>query len=355
MYLKTTFSLAFVLLTCINVLSQTKSVDIDNFRFTFEYRNTPEKPVNPLFFTYSTKVIPTKTTEQRVSIDEINDNITVAGQQKVDIEEDADITIVVELGNLTIGASKVSERRVENKDRNGKVTSVSRYYSLNVIYTFNGSYKIYRKNSIMHESVVYSNGSPQTYTSPEYGSSKDASDYWRNNRDMLISEFTTTLSKQVAFHASNYASVNYGFPVIKKTDVLQITDEKKHLENETFRGMCSKLKIELESMTAENGLIKENLTDIIKYFEQIPQKYTDVKRKADIKLRYAAYYNLCKIYYYLDEPDNIAQYADLLIANDYDKKDGERLKKDAERLKAVLTRTKINTRHFDPYGEFEFE
>jgi hypothetical protein len=354
MYLKTIFSLGFVLLAGVNALSQTKNVDIDNLRFKVEYRNTPEKPFDPLFFTYSSKVISTKTTEQRIVLDDINSKINIAGQRKVDMEDAADMTIVVDLGNLMIKSSRVIERREENKDKDGKVTSVSRYYKVNAIYSFNGSYRIYSGNKIIYERIAYNN-SDHSYNSPEYRSGKDASDFWNNNRDMLISEFTTTLSEQVAYFASNYASTNYGFPIIKDTDLIKETDEKKHLENEPFKAMSNRLKKEFESMTAKKSLVKENLIDIIKYFESIPEKYTDTKRKADIRLRYAAYFNLCKIYEYLDEPENIVQYADLIIANDYDKSDGEKLKKNAEKLKTVLSRTEINTRHFDPYEGFEYE
>jgi hypothetical protein len=338
--------LSAVLLAGTNIFAQTKNVDIDNLYFKVEYRNTPQTPLNPLFFEYSTRVIATKSTEQRVSIDEINDILGIAGQRKTDDEANAALTMVVELGDLVVESSKIEERREEKKDKNGKIINVYHYYKVSVVYRFNSLYKIFSGNKLIRSASTYDN-SHQTYSTSEYSSRKDANDYWNNNKDVLISQFATTLSKQTAYFANNYASQMYGFPVIKNTDNIQITDEKKHSENEKFREACNKLKTEFELMTHKRKVNKTNVLDIIEYFKSIPAKYTDKKLKADIKLRYAAYYNLCKIYYYLDEPENIEQYANLLIANDYDKKDGEKLKKEANELKTILSRTEVDTRHFD--------
>ncbi|MDR2293336.1 MAG: hypothetical protein LBE11_07685 [Prevotellaceae bacterium] len=349
MKIKTIFFSVAVLFASISVTAQTKNVDIDNLRYKVEYTNTPEIPLNPVLFTYFTQVIATKPTENRASMDEVNSIINIAGQRRTDDIENSFVNVLVELGDLIIEKSDIAERKEESKDRNGKITSVKYYYKININYRFSGAYKIFQQNKLLYSVSVYDH-SLQTYSSSEFASRKDASEYWKNNRDVLISQFIITLSKQVAYSASSYASRKYGFPVIRTTDVIKSMDEKKHLENEKFREICNNLKSEFESMTSEQGVSKENLIPIIDYFKSLPDKYTDTKRKADIKIRYAAYYNLCKIYYYLDEPGNIYQYADLLIQNEYDYKDGEKLKKEANELKSILSRTEFHTRHFNPYA-----
>jgi hypothetical protein len=55
----------------------------------------------------------------------------------------------------------------------------------------------------------------------------------------------------------------------------------------------------------------------------------------------------------LDEPENVAQYADMIAPNGYDPKDGEKLKKEANELKATFDKTGIKTRHFDPAEYFD--
>ncbi|MDR3268355.1 MAG: hypothetical protein LBT83_04730, partial [Tannerella sp.] len=91
------------------------------------------------------------------------------------------------------------------------------------------------------------------------------------------------------------------------------------------------------------------------YFKRIPEKYADPNHKADVRLRYAAYFNLCTIYFFADEPEKVAEYADRLIANGHDAKDGEQLKKEAAALKKAFDKTGIRTCHFDPKTYFDPE
>ncbi len=336
-----------------SVFGQTKNVNIDNLRIqNIALRVPPTQPLNPLFFHYATKLTATPSTKQRVNIEDVDDAIYVAGQKKVSEPIPGDMVILVDLGNLVIENSNIAERREESKDRDGKIT-VYYYYKLNVSYKFDGRYKIMIDDKVMAEEKVYDSFFTQTYSSQEYNTHKEASDYWRNNRDVLISEFTRNLSMNTASKASSVASSRYGFQVNRIYDIIKTIDEKKHVENEPFRGAAQALKEAIQGMTGDTGMNKERAEDLISYFKSIPQKYPDLKLKADIRLRYAAYYNLCKIYLYLDQPENVAQYADLILSNGHDKKDEERMKKAADNLKSVLERTSIKTRHFDPNQYFE--
>jgi len=349
---KKIFLTAFILLAG-NIIAnaQTKSIDLDNLRYSMTYRSMPKEPFNPLFFTYSVFVNATKPTEQRVTLFEIDDATYIEGQQKVNNNEDSHLAIVVDLGNLVIKNSTVSERREERKNKEGKVINVNYYYKLVVDYAFESSYKIMQGNKVLVSNVVYAPMSTITYQSKEYGSRKDAGNFWENNRDVLISEFTNEVCRKTAAAATSRASSLYGFPITKTTDIIQTTDEKKHLENERFRAACASLKEKLNAITPNEGLKKDEVEGIIDYFQSIPSKYVDTKR-ADMKLRYAAYFNLCKLYLYLNEPENVHKYADLLIKNDYDKRDGEKLKKSADEWKEQLKRTKMNTRNFNPEDYF---
>jgi len=341
------FILLFSMLLGTPAIAQPKNVDIDNLRFSVTYRELPTKPLKPLFFTYTAQTNASKSTEQRISVDEISDAVTIAGQRKVDGGEEAVISVVINLGNLMVLNSSVAERKEEHKNKEGKITSTSYYYKVNVEYTFEASFKIMRGKEQLYTNNYISSVSKHVHSSDEYSSRKNAADYWNNNREVLVSEFARNLSLQTANAASKAASSQYGFPVIRTTDIIQTTDEKKHPENDAFRTACTALKGELESMTAETGMNREKVQEIIDYFKTIPERYTDPKLKADIKLRYTAYFNICKAYLYLDEPENVAAYADLLFRNDYDKKDGTKLQKTAEELLRMLSKTEITTRHFN--------
>ena len=63
-------------------------------------------------------------------------------------------------------------------------------------------------------------------------------------------------------------------------------------------------------------------------------------------MRYAAYYALGKISYWLDEPDKTIKYGELLIANKFDEKDGKELIQWANDLKKELAKNNLTTRYF---------
>jgi hypothetical protein len=95
------------------------------------------------------------------------------------------------------------------------------------------------------------------------------------------------------------------------------------------------------------GELEENLKPLIEYFESLKTKYAG-DDKWNKKMRYSAFFNLSKIYYYLDRPAQAILQADGLIANDYDTKDGERLKREAQELLDLFNKTKFTTRHNIP-------
>ena len=353
-YMKTkNLILSVVILLTVGLAAnaQTKNVDLDDFRCPITYRLIPSEPLNPLFFTYSVRVDATKGTENRVSLSRAEEAIVIDGQRKVDSSENPFLTVVVTLGDLAIINSNVEERVVQDKDKEGKVTGTRHYFTSVVNYSFESSYKIFQGNKQLNY-VPVDTRSTITHKSREYGTRKEAVDYWNNNRDNLIPNFTTELSMKAVDRASSGASHRYGFYIKKDTEELKIMDTKKHTENEAFRTICTDVKEKFGAVTPNERLKQEDVEEAIEYFKSIPNRYTDIKLKADIKLRYAAYFNLCKIYLYLEDLENVHQYADLLIQNVQDKKDGEKLKKSADELKAMLSKTEIKTRHFDPEEYF---
>jgi hypothetical protein len=63
-------------------------------------------------------------------------------------------------------------------------------------------------------------------------------------------------------------------------------------------------------------------------------------------MRYASFYNLAVLYYYLDDPDNMMKEAQGLRLNDYDSRDADGFEKTAVWLKNLFQTTNIHTRHF---------
>jgi hypothetical protein len=345
---RTVFILSLVGLFSLTGIAQTKNVDIDNVGFYYTYIKFPTKPIDPIEFTYTSKVTAAGVVLNNISAEEIEDAMFIDGQIRVEGLSEAQIILELKLGNIIILNSSVSERKEEHKDKDGKVTGVSYYYRSVIRYTFESSF-VYRKGEeVLKQGNVYSRQTENGFSSEEYGSRKGAADFWNNNKESLVSSFYRDLSLKSAAFVSGDATSLYGFKPIRANDILKTMDEKKHNENIPFRAAVDTLKAELQAMTQDTPLNREKIESVINYFKSIPEKYTDQKHKADVRLRYAAWYNLCKIYLNLDEPENVEQYANKISSNGYDEKDGDRLLKEAIELKASFTRTNIRTRHFNP-------
>ena len=84
---------------------------------------------------------------------------------------------------------------------------------------------------------------------------------------------------------------------------------------------------------------------VIDYFEKVKKEYV-TSDKEGRKMRYASYYNLAKIYIYLDEPGKAITEADALAMNDFDEKDGRMLHQSAALLADKLQKNNATTRHF---------
>jgi hypothetical protein len=140
---------------------------------------------------------------------------------------------------------------------------------------------------------------------------------------------------------------NFGYGITTITEHMWIIDSKKHPEYMAHRNAFLTLKEALFSISANRPLdgIREQVEPAIRYFESIKKKYTS-SSKHDRKIRYASYYNLAVLYYYLDDPQSMLREASSLILNDYDARDGKNLEAGAVRLKNLFLDTRMSSRHF---------
>ncbi|MDR2131527.1 MAG: hypothetical protein LBP56_10270 [Odoribacteraceae bacterium] len=333
--------------------AQTKNVDIDNVSFYYAYRLFPTQPRDPIQFAYTARVHAGSVAKNHLNLEELEAAFYIAGQTRTTDESEAQMQVEMTMGDIVIASSNVSERKQEVKSKDGKVTTYY-YYRVVVVYSFDSSYRFLAGEEVLEDGNIFSRPIPQTFSTQEYDSRKQAVDYWNNNREVLVASFYTDHAMKTVREVSGFASSQFGFP--EKKDVrytLKTIDEKKHNENTAFRTAVDTLKALLQATTPDELPDRERLNSLIDYFKSIPAKYTDPKLKADVRLRYAAYYNLCALHYYMDEPEKVAEYADLLIANGYDTRDGERMKKDAAALQKQFDTTGIRTRHFHPESYFQ--
>ena len=118
---------------------------------------------------------------------------------------------------------------------------------------------------------------------------------------------------------------------------------KKHLKSSKRR------LVKVEYFSIPESVTKE-LAPAIEIFEKQIKSYAEDNRK-NRKVRYSAYYNLMKIYYYLDNLEAAEKYANLLVENDYDKKDGKNMLESIQNRKRLQDINKINSSHIKVLNE----
>ncbi|NIG56446.1 hypothetical protein F3J22_23400 [Chitinophaga sp. Cy-1792] len=327
--------------------AEAQKVNLDRYVYNFSYKDLPKHPLGQEYQTYSISGLISPGVKNNFGDHGVEEAINVEGLKRVD--GFAHIMVNISVGDFMIESNDINERVVVNKDKDGKETSRSYYYSVTVAYSWEASWSVkdYKGKTLVN-SVLRSRGDRSTWTSQEYGSRSDARDYYKNNYAEIKGQL---IRKEVNTHIaaiSRVTSSEYGFPVKKEVDFLWIMDSKKHPEQDAQQAAVKSFRNVITSVSPEEfpESTKDTLKTLITYFDGIPKKYpTD--DKADRKLRYGSYYNKAKIYLYLDNPEAAIKEAEALIANDYDGGDGKRLIKEAEELREALKNNNVIARHFE--------
>jgi hypothetical protein len=263
------------------------------------------------------------------------------GYQPVD--NGGDLHLDMTLKPIRFLESKIESRTEKSKDKAGRETSKT-YYKCVVTYESGYSWTMRDKDGrdLSNKGLrLYASGSKK-HPCKEMDSYKDAYDFYNNNRqqinrDIAVNEIQTFLGEM-------YRDMNqmFGYRPDKDKFNLWVVDSKNHPEEEGFSRHFETVKAAFGTMSPYELKPSdlEALRPSIEYYQSIPDKYK-ADEKADIKLRYAAYFNLANIHLFLDNPDKAIEYANLLIQNDYDKGDGKDFLKDAEKLRLLLFERKI--------------
>ncbi|WP_146212736.1 hypothetical protein [Dysgonomonas alginatilytica] len=345
-----------IILFVVNGFAQ-NNVNVDNYRFNFTYRALPSKPLAPMFFYYGTRINVPNSVARVIDMDALYDQLRIEGQRRTDDAKPGDVAVNLDMGFVEIVSSDVKEREGDSKDKDGQKRGRdkdNKYYWMVITYTFESKVVVTKNGKNIEYYPLYYRINTLTYQTREFSSRRDLSEYWKNNRENLKEAFARDLATSSVNRATARISSLYGFPTTKSSDIIKTINEKKHPENTPFRAAGDDLKSKLEMMNANTPMMEEDVAGLIDYYMGILDRYTDPKLNADIRLRYAALYNLCKIYLYLEQPENIKQYADLILENGYDKGDSKKMNEAAQKLTGLFNSSNIiKTRHFDPDIFFE--
>ena len=350
---------ALVCLCSLPLVAQ-KKVDLDPYSFTVQWRSLPTLKIDSTYRTYNVEVETSRLMQNFLSELTPEETVLLEGWKK--LPAGGHISIKVNLEDLLPEAVSVRERSEAVKDRAGQVTGTRTFYREEVRYSFSARAVItdYRGAHILDLNLA-SRGDKYTYNSPEFALKPLAQGYFMLNSARITGELFRSCVNKAMHRLSETITEDFGFSKVSSRDQMWIVDSRKHPEYDAHREAFRTITDVLFSMNADSSIDKarEKLKPVIAYFEKLKEEYNS-SSKHDRKMRYASYYNLAVLYYYLDDPQNMMKEAQGLILNDYDVSDGKAFERTAIWLKNLFETNNIYTRHFpiDPSsfkGPFEKE
>jgi hypothetical protein len=323
-----------------------KRVDLDKYKFTVQYRSLPKVHLDSSYHTYDVKIEGTKPMEPFLRELTPEKTVTIEGWRK--LAYDGHITVKVKLEDLLPESVSVKERVENVKDKAGQITGTKTFYKQEVVYTFaaNADITDYKGVHIMDQ-VLADRNNKLTYYSPEFPIKKLAESYFVLNSFSTTNELYRNCVNRAMHNLSARLSSDFGFGEVTVNDYMWIVDSRKHPEYDAHRQAFLQVSEILFAMNANKSIdnAREQLKPVIDYFESIKKNYTSTS-KHDRKMRYASFFNLAVLYYYLDDPKMMMKEANGLVLNDYDTRDGKAFEQSATWLKNMFEEANIYTRHF---------
>ena len=323
----------------IGLSASAQSTDLDPFDINYSYVNLPSKPiVDKKNRTYSFVTNIDRNLQYNKPQYFIENQVTINGFEKK--QKNGYLSVEVVLQNPAITKKEITNRVSSSKDKNGRVTN-KYYYTVVYSYTQDGNAKVVSSDGKVSKIINFT--AQRSAKSQEYENYSQAESFQYGIQNLIRNNFTT----EVINTLNNELNDEFGYPVKSGTDKLWILANKKHPEQMAEYNAYLTVKNAFDKMNFAEPTtdIANEIKDAIAYFESLPTKYNE-DEKAHRKIRYSAYFNLAKIYYLLDNPAKASEYCQKLIANDYDKSDGETMLKANNELQLLLKANQLTNRHF---------
>ncbi len=325
---------------------QAQKVDLDGEKVPVQYLRMPKKPF-PADYKYYSVIVSVKPNDlQKVGMSEksVLKYTEVPGYKK--IAKGGDFNIEVSLTDFRYdGGAELKNSTSTSKDKNGKeITTTSYYVEAKFIHAV--SAKLRDKT----EKILYQkswNEAAQVVKSPYFNSTTEANTYSKNGLGSDVGK-----QDQAAIYAAlaemkeDLAKI-FGYASISASFNLQILDTEKHPDYAGFQQALKDANAAFSYMRSNKPLdsVRIRSQAAIEFFDKQKDKY-DAADKAGKKLKYACLYNLALLHYWLENFDQAETFAQAVIANDFDPKDGKRLAEDINEQRANLARCGRTSSHF---------
>ncbi|WP_036155364.1 hypothetical protein [Maribacter forsetii] len=312
------------------------------------YVKLPSTPIlDKSLQTYSIDIRCSDLVEKAYSTNALKDDIVLQGFEK--INDNGSVQIQIQINDVIIEKVEFAKTEEIEKNDEGKVISSKSFYTPIITYKTSAAYKII---DLKGESKLFNlSEGEKLNTSLKYSTLAKAEDYVSNNLTELKNRFYKEIVDLIKSRVSYKINDLYGYKPISTNVDMEVIGAKKHPEFQGHQKNYLKIKELFKTMkyNLPVDVILGETKPVIEYYKSLINKYTDPKKAKEKKIRYASYYNIAQLYYYLDLPDESIVYANSLIENGVSKGKGKRLVEKATELKARLNANKINSRHFEVF------
>jgi hypothetical protein len=323
-----------------------QKVDLDKFYFTASYRDLPRTPLDTSYHTFQVWVTTGPLTKVVIKPSDLEQRVGMDGWRR--LQNNAHLEVQFHFDDVIIENTGVKENVEVLKDKNGKETGTKSTYVMQVTYTYGSQASLvdYKGQSISSFTLA-SRDEKRVFNSESFSTSAEANAYLRFGLVAITNQLIKQCTNEAVNSLNATLTLNYGYPDRTTNDFFWILNSRKHPEYASYQRAWINFKQAITNMSPDQPLdqVKADLQPVIDYLNSIKKKYNS-DSKTDKKMRYASYYNLAKIYWYLDNPDAAMKEANELVINGFDPKDGERLEAGAENLKQQLRSAKRDSRHF---------
>jgi hypothetical protein len=335
-----------------------------------------------------------------------DDQINLYGWKRVDNFKDANLHIKPNVRSFTKGNPSSNSRKIENKDKEGKVTSTSTVYSYSISNTGIGTLYIYgsknelpakpkvqkdKKEKTMTKKekeaannpflvgvdtkaaetaadetnmnansvlpLAYSNSLSNTYnySTSEHNSSKAAYDDFYRNVNSMTAQHEDSFIKGCTQTTNTIINQLYGYKPYNSYVRFKKLDTDKHPEHDMYKNATEALKTIFAKMRYNQPTtqIEADLEPIISYFKKIVNEYNNAEDKGQRRLKAASLYNLARIYQVLDQHDKTIEIANRMIAEKLDEDAGENFIEESNEIKRQLAFHNMKSRHIVPTSKEE--
>lgn len=368
-----------------------QKVDIDNYRVEMEVANIPEKYIEEGKRTFHIELKGPSTIVSTIK----KENFMLYGFKQV--EKDGTLKMVIDVSSMIQGTPSLSTRVDEQKDKNGKVTSRTNYYTYSSTNYASSACTIYgplSEKEIAEEAAKLkekeakkkekdkapenpflknaTNATPSqenagndgttaaykrikykdlntsyVHSGGEYASTTAALNSYNQGAIAAFNNHLTAYPNDVIDRSQYEANYIYGYYPVKLTyQKMKTLDSDKHPEYTTFKQATEAAKVIFKNFKYNSDIeaFRNDFAPILDYFKSLDEKL-GVKDKHEKKLKAAALYNIAMINYSLDDFDASEKACKKMIAIDQDADDAEDILDKIKEVRPMMEKHKLTTRH----------